>query len=149
MYTGGALEQRDLDGVGSVKVSIADFICYRNKKYSLQELRGWLGDDKFIDFINAFAGCYIIIPANKKIVGYYYEYMAALAVLKIKAAKKKRDFKEWNNQEEKLHQIAKKMRRLYRNVYMKGVKAVRDFEKIDGWKKNLVNWQKKHTEGKR
>lgn len=146
MRAGRVVEEINYEGLPA---SFADFICYQYRKLALQELRFHIGDEKkFIEFLNNFAGSYIMLPTGKKLMTLTYDYLAALTVLKIKNAKRNKDLRDWNRQEEALQKIAKKLGRKYRYVYLRGIKILRDLDKVSKWIKGLENWKAKFIGGK-
>jgi hypothetical protein len=124
-------------------ISLVDYICYRNSKSALQEIRVWLGDEKFISMLNLFAGSYILFPPSGKLTDLYYDYLAAVAIDKINKAKKNRDLAEWNSCEATLQTIARRANRRYRTAYIRGMKVLRKLEKISEWIKKMEIWRKK------
>jgi hypothetical protein len=128
-------------------VSLVDYLCYRHGKLSLQEMRLYIGEAKFVDFLNCFAGSYLMLPSSKKLKMDYYDYLSACTLLRIKAAKKEKNLKVWNQQESVLYKIAKKTKRKYKNVYQRAVKIVKGFQAIQLWKKKMDLWKDKYLGG--
>src|SRR5262252_8381353 len=114
-------------------VSLTDFICYQNARSSLNEIKAWLGDAKFLEMLNLFAGSYLLIPTTKSLMADMYDYMGALACARIKACKKNKDFKGWSQQEQILHKIAKKTKRTYRYVHARALGTLKKIEKVKEW----------------
>lgn len=126
-----------------LEVSLSDFICFQNSRSSLYEIKTWIGEAKFNEMLNLFAGSYILIPPAKNLISSLYDYMAALAVARIKIARKNKDLRKWSEQETVLHRIAKKTKRTYSYVQARGAGTLRKIEKIKEWTKKMAIWDKK------
>lgn len=135
------IEDRYYEELG---VTLVEYICCRNNASSMNELRMFLGDEKFLQLLNLFAGSYLILPPAKKLFNDMYDYMAALAVLRIKKMKKAKDLKGWSEQEEILHKIARRTKRTYRYVLVRGKRTLRKIEKVKEWSKKMKIWETKH-----
>jgi hypothetical protein len=128
-------------------VSLMDFICYQNARSSLNEIKTWLGEAKFLEMLNLFAGSYLLIPPTKTLMANMYDYMAALALVRIQKCKKARDFKGWSQQEQILNKIAKRTKRTYQYVYSRAKGTLRKIEKAKLWSKKMDIWNSKHLGG--
>jgi hypothetical protein len=128
-------------------VSLMDFICYQNSRSSLNEIKTWLGEVKFLEMLNLFAGSYLLIPPTKTLMANMYDYMAALAIARIQKARKAKDFKEWSRQEEIIHKIAKRTKRTYQYVHSRAKGTLRKIEKVKQWSKKMEIWNNKHLGG--
>jgi hypothetical protein len=135
------IEDRFFEELG---VTLVEYICYRNSASSMNELKTFLGDEKFLQLLNLFAGAYIVIPPAKKLFGDMYDYMAALSVLRIKKCKKTRDLKGWTLAEASLHQIARRTKRDYRYIQTRGNRTLAKIEKVKEWSKKMKIWEEKH-----
>jgi len=129
-------------------VSLVDFICYKNSKSALQEIRLWIGDEKFLDMLNMFSGSYILIPQGEKLSSLYHDYMAALAIQRIRIARRGKDLSGWNQQEGELIKIAKRSKLRDKTVYKRGLKTLKMMDRIKRWKRSLEIWKKKFLEDK-
>ena len=137
------IEDRFYEELG---ITLVEYICYRNSASSMNELKTFLGDEKFLQLLNLFAGAYIVIPPSKKLFNDMYDYMAALAVLRISKCKKARDLKGWAEQEGILNKIARRTKRSYRYIHTRGVRTLRNIEKVKGWAKKMKIWEEKHLQ---
>lgn len=135
------LEERHDEGLPA---SLIDYVCFKYRKLSLSELKGFLGIEKFLDFINLFAGSYLQIPASKKLMKLYYKYLAAVTVLRMKQARAKRDLMDWNRQEAILFKIAKRTKHKYKYIYNQGMSVLKELERVGKWSKEMKIWERKH-----
>jgi hypothetical protein len=110
----------------------------------MNELKTWLGDAKFLELLNLFAGSYIMIPPTKKLLFDMYDYMSALAIIRIKKARKAKDLRGWSEQESVLGKIAKRTKRTYRCVRFRGIATLRKIERAKDWAKKMKIWDEKH-----
>lgn len=129
-------------------VGLVDYVCYKNDQCFLEELRQWLGDEHFIEMLNRFAGSYIILPSSMKLLGMYYDYHSAIALKKMRIARKKCDLVELVKQETVLTSIAKKTKRKYGWLLMRSSIILKELEKTREWAKKIKMWRAKYLGGK-
>jgi len=138
------IEDKYFDELG---VTLTDFICYQNAKASLNEIKAWLGDAKFLEMLNLFAGSYLLIPPAKDLISDMYDYMAALCIARIKNARKTKDLRLWSEQEEVLHKIARRTKRTYRYVRTRGMRCLQKMDKIKLWSRKMKIFESKYFLG--
>lgn len=140
MHLGGLIEEQS---PAEMQITLLDYICFKQSRSSLQELRLLLGQHLLLELLNKLAGSYILLPSSKHMQRMTYDYAAALTVRRIKQARKERNLSKWNREEANLQKIAKKSKRTYKNTYMRGIQVLKETERIEQWKKRLEAWGKK------
>lgn len=122
-----------------------DHLCYNHSRYPFLEMREWFDDDLlFAEFLEKFAGCYIIFPEMHELVQLSHKILAGDTVRNMVRAKERRDILRWGNEEGKLTKMSAKFNISKDKLKEIGLRTFNKKQEIASWMELNREWRKKN-----